>query len=224
MPWHTPNSAPYPPRYRALLVPDSAEWISIVSGALIELAYKGNWEQVGSLTVEECAEAGSKILDSWLTQDRNMLVGQVIMAAWEVVPPNYLFCDGSQHLAADYPQLYAVLHPNYILELGPDASFRVPDLRGRVPRGVGNAFPIPEVIDAEEGGSTQKTIGVENLPPHQHSYFKPGINIDLEAPGAPDIFAGGAGVPDLTGSTGGGEPLDVLNPYFGLGFYILAKV
>jgi hypothetical protein len=206
------------------LVPDSVEWISIVSGALLELAYRQNWEAFGALTPEQAAVEGELILDSWLSQDKNMLVGQIIMAAWEVAPPNYLPCDGAQHLAVDYPQLYAVLHPNYVLELGPDASFKVPDMRGRIPRGVGDALFVTEVLHGEEGGSEKKDILIANLPPHQHSYFKPGLNVDLEGAGVPDVFAGGAGIPDLTGLEGGGEPLDVLNPYTGVGFYILAKV
>lgn len=206
------------------MVPDDPQWVSFVSGALIELTYRQNWEKFGLMTPEEAAAAAELILDSWLTQKGNHMVGEIVMGAWAIAPYGFLLCDGAQYLRDDYPELYFAIHGNYVLELGPDPSFKVPDLRGRVPRGVGHALPLSLVVDGEEDGHELKTLGVNEMPSHYHTYFKPGLNIDLEAPGVPDIFGGGIGVPDITGSSGGGEAFSILNPYAGVQFYIVAKV
>lgn len=56
MPWLTPEEIPEGVVCRPLLIPDSAEWLAIVSGAILELTRVWNWEEFGELTPDECAE------------------------------------------------------------------------------------------------------------------------------------------------------------------------
>lgn len=56
MPWLTPNNIPEDDECRPLFIPHSAEWLAIVSGAILELTRSWNWEEFGELTPEECAE------------------------------------------------------------------------------------------------------------------------------------------------------------------------
>lgn len=64
----TPDDIPSGVFCRTVLIPDSAEWVALVDGALSALMSPLAWRQFGTLTEEEAAEA-------W----KNML-----LASWEV--------------------------------------------------------------------------------------------------------------------------------------------
>lgn len=53
MPYLTPDELPETDDCRSLLIPASTDWLAIVSGALTELTKTYNWEQGGSVTVDE---------------------------------------------------------------------------------------------------------------------------------------------------------------------------
>lgn len=56
MPYLTPDEIPEGDVCRPLFIPDSTDWLAIVSGALTELTKSWNWEQFGTVTVEEATE------------------------------------------------------------------------------------------------------------------------------------------------------------------------
>lgn len=64
MPYLTPDDLPEESACRSLLIPDSPDWLAIVSGAINELAQEWNWEQQGAVTTEEAAQA---MLQMWLS-------------------------------------------------------------------------------------------------------------------------------------------------------------
>lgn len=53
MPYLTPDVIPEGTTCRSLLIPESSDWLAIVSGALTELTLHWNWEQGGAVTVEQ---------------------------------------------------------------------------------------------------------------------------------------------------------------------------
>lgn len=55
--WLTPDTIPVNNVCRALFIPDSPDWIAIVSGGLLTLTYPYSWEKHGTLTPEQCASA-----------------------------------------------------------------------------------------------------------------------------------------------------------------------
>jgi hypothetical protein len=63
--WHTPVSIPESTQCRALFIPDSVEWLAIVSGALSELTLPYRWEQVGAVTALEAAERMTAMLEQY---------------------------------------------------------------------------------------------------------------------------------------------------------------
>jgi len=65
VPWLTPETLPEGTDCRPLLIPASSEWLAIVSGALTELTQKWNWEQFGSVTVNEAIEAMQSMIDNY---------------------------------------------------------------------------------------------------------------------------------------------------------------
>jgi len=67
MPYLTPETLPTENQCRRLLIPDSPEWLAIVSGALTELSLNWNWQQKG-ITVAEALEAAQAIIFSYYNQ------------------------------------------------------------------------------------------------------------------------------------------------------------
>lgn len=65
MPWLTPDSIPEDDTCRPLSIPSDSIWLALVSGALTELTQKYNWQQFGSLTVDETVAKMQEIVDSY---------------------------------------------------------------------------------------------------------------------------------------------------------------
>jgi len=65
VPYLTPETIPEGRACRALSIPLSSEWLAIVSGALTELTKTYNWEQAGSVTVDEAVAAMQAMLDAY---------------------------------------------------------------------------------------------------------------------------------------------------------------
>lgn len=63
MPWLTPDEIPEGTACRPLFIPDSTDWLAIVSGAIDTLTKNYNWEQFGTLTPEQCAERMNDMLN-----------------------------------------------------------------------------------------------------------------------------------------------------------------
>lgn len=112
-------------------------------------------------------------------------------------PPGYLLCDGSEIKISKYQELFQVIGYTYKASssLIGQASFALPDLRGRFALGMDNmdnGLSIPDknapaiLLDAGGGsanrvtsvvadtlgagsGAEQVTIGVTNLPEHKHN-------------------------------------------------------
>lgn len=67
MPYLTPETLPPTLHCRRLLIPDSSEWLAIISGALTELTLTWNWQQKG-ITVDQALEASRDIIASYYNQ------------------------------------------------------------------------------------------------------------------------------------------------------------
>jgi len=65
MPYLTPDSIPEDDNCRPLSIPASSDWLAIVSGALTELIKTYNWEQRGSVTVEEAVARMQTMIDDY---------------------------------------------------------------------------------------------------------------------------------------------------------------
>jgi len=69
MPYLTPESIPEGTVCRPLLIPNSSEWLAIVSGALTELIKSWNWEQQGAVTVQEALDLMQTMIDNYYSQE-----------------------------------------------------------------------------------------------------------------------------------------------------------
>lgn len=98
------------------------------------------------------------------------LIGEVKLYAG-VSPPSrlWLVCDGSIVSRSQYPRLFSVIGTQYG-EDNDSTTFKLPDLRGRVPIGVDNLqLHVTNAMEmGATGGSMNQTLTVEQLPPHVH--------------------------------------------------------
>ena len=123
--------------------------------------------------------------------------GSLFMFPGTNMPSGYLLCDGQSVLRADYPNLFAALGGTGSTWGLPDGThFNVPDLRGRVPVGLGTHADVNALGDNDGAAvgdrrpSHKHTVGD---PTHAHYY---GINSSYQD------FAGAAGVQGVAGGVG----------------------
>lgn len=163
------------------------------------------------------------------TQDQLMtpLVGLIMPICTAGVPAGMLLCDGSTYQRVDYPSLYDRIELYYIIDAD---SFRVPDLRDKFVLGAGPLNP-----DGSSGGSSTHRMSIDELVPHSHTNaphvhsevtaIPVIINGGLEAPAsAAQPAAGTTGASNIAiDSTGGGEPMDIMPPFYALRFAVVAS-
>jgi len=104
-----------------------------------------------------------------------------------------LDCDGSTYLEADYPELYAAISPDLIIDA---TSFRVPNLNGRFPRGQDTGETV-----GFEGGENEVILTEAQLASHTHTNFPHSHSEVTAIPSLAD-FGTGAPVPSATPSVG----------------------
>jgi len=90
-----------------------------------------------------------------------MPVGSVLAYAAPTAPDGWLLCDGSHYSKDTYPRLFAIIGTQFGGNGTP--QFYVPDLRGRVARGVdGSAGNDPDSgtrTSQASGGNTGNNVG-----------------------------------------------------------------
>lgn len=142
-------------------------------------------------------------------------IGFVIPFCATTTPENWLLCDGDQYLRVDYPDLYDVLPPQFIVDAD---NFVVPDASERYIFGIGtNEFTAV----GELKGTDEIVLTIANLPPHYHLISV----VDAGGAAGNTIKEGAAG--SVTGlveslETGGAEPFTNLSPSIAMPYYIRA--
>jgi microcystin-dependent protein len=92
-------------------------------------------------------------------------IGEIRMFAGNFAPAGWNLCDGSLLAISDYDTLFNLIGTTY----GGDGqtTFKVPDLRGRVPVHQGNGAGSTYVM-GQIGGTEQVTLTSQQLPSHNH--------------------------------------------------------
>lgn len=92
-------------------------------------------------------------------------LGEIRSFALQLIPRNWMPCDGRILRAHEYQALYSLLGDRF----GGDgrSTFALPDLRGRVVRG---SRPPPKGVRVMSGGSETIVLTQNQLPSHQHSF------------------------------------------------------
>jgi microcystin-dependent protein len=190
-------------RHTPTLLSNSATRLIVADVALLphigelltQLTNPDEWYKAG----DDIADIVAASWDMVMTYYANSLVGQIASFALES-PPGWLDLDGSTYAQSNYPELTDKVPSDWLS----GSNIVLPDLDGVYPAGSGSTGTPGDTV-----GSNTITLSVNQLPEHTHTYTPPIANIDLEAPGAPDILAAGLGTTTNTGSTGSGDDIDI---------------
>jgi microcystin-dependent protein len=92
--------------------------------------------------------------------------GEVRIFAFSFCPAGWLAANGQLVSIAEYDTLFNL----YGTTFGGDGdqSFAMPDLRGRIPIGIGSGPGLTPRAEGEMGGSEEVTLTVPQLPMHTH--------------------------------------------------------
>jgi microcystin-dependent protein len=152
-------------------------------------------------------------------------IGQIACSGSNFAPIGWLPAEGQLLPIAEYDTLFSLIGRQY----GGDgvSTFALPDLRGRLVIGQGQAPGRSNHVSGEKAGAETTTLGVKNLPPHAHTVAPLGSSGDAtdtspagKAPASKartTLYANpSAGVnlaATISSSVGAGAPVPTVAPY-----------
>ena len=161
--------------------------------------------------------------------DAKLPAGTITMFAGSTAPAGWLICDGRSVSSTDFPELYAVIGTTYG---GYGTNFQLPDLRGRFP--VGKNSGTFSALGGK-GGEEKHTLTIAEMPAHRHAgndrawhdkqkkngqQWFVGLNHDGGSWMANAANDGLTNQDTETGTTGSGQPHNILPPYVVINYII----
>lgn len=156
-------------------------------------------------------------------------LGEIKIWAPNFAPRGWAFCNGQLLPISQNSALFSLLGTIY----GGDGrtTFALPDLRGRVPLGMGTGPGLSPHSIGQRGGAETTTLTVNNLPAHTHT-----LNLATAAEGDSNDPAGrllaqtdarsysgqGPAIPSggATAGAGANQAVNNMQPYLSLSFII----
>lgn len=127
----------------------SSESVAVLLFASYFLNNRVNWLDTAENPLDEVTDADwdeiEKLVANAMWDIMHPELGAIIPFATAAVPQNCLLCDGATYNRVDYPLLYDVLDPAFIID---SLSFQVPDLSEREVVGIGYTAPSELAADA----------------------------------------------------------------------------
>jgi len=164
-------------------------------------------------------------------------IAVVTCFAGNFAPRNWAFCNGQLMQISQNTALFSILGTTF--GGNGQTTFALPDLRSRVPVGVGQGPGLPSVTLGEVSGSETVTLLTTNLPPHIHSgpvnYQLPANSEDGTDPtpnsGYPSRFTGAYATSTnaamlapvysgVVGNAGQSQPVPILSPFLAISYII----
>lgn len=124
--------------------------------------------------------------------------GEIRAVAFNFAPPGWALCEGQTLQISQNTALFSLLGTNF--GGNGTTNFKLPDLRGRVPIGVGTGVGLPTYSLGQQVGAATSILTTANLPAHTHAVS-----------GGPNTLPGGSGA-----------AVDSRQPALGLQYYIAA--
>ena len=94
------------------------------------------------------------------------ILGTVIMFGFTFAPRGWMFCQGQLLPINQNQALFSLLGTTY--GGNGQTTFALPDMRGRVPVGMGNGPGLSPYVQGEMVGSESITINMTQMPAHTH--------------------------------------------------------
>lgn len=118
-----------------------------------------------------------------------VFLGQIMLFAGNFVPAGYVACDGKLLSKDDYPHLFSLFGTTY----GGDGvtTFAVPDLRGRLPIGIGQGQFGNSYSQGASGGQASVTLTNAQMPAHTHTLYGENSTANTSVPGPGTMFGNG---------------------------------
>lgn len=200
----------------------SAEDVTVLLFASAFLEERKNWLDLRDDPLDEVTDAQwdqiEKMVASIYEKIMNPLIGFCFPLILGSLPANCLLLDGASHARTDYPGLYLLLNPAFVLDAD---TFFVPDLRSRLPIGAGTGTGLSTYTVNQAGGQETHTLTIAEMPSHQHSLPQELPLIVLA--GAIPISTPTALPLDGTGFAGGGLAHNNIQPYRALQWAVVAR-
>ena len=161
-------------------------------------------------------------------------IGMIFLFAGNFAPTGFMLCEGQLLPIAQYTALFSILGTNY--GGNGQSTFGLPDLRGRVPVGVGQGPQLSPYYLGQEGGSETATILQANMPPHTHALMGntgvagkeypgpnhvigPSMTDKMYSEAAPNTTMS----PGAIGMSGSGLPVPTVPPYQAINYIIAVQ-
>lgn len=161
-------------------------------------------------------------------------LAEIRLFGFNFAPTGWLFCDGRLLPIAQYNALFSLLGTTY----GGDGvtTFGLPDLRGRVPMGMGNGPSLSPHTIGEKGGSENVALTGLQMPIHEHEMMgssdtqstgtvaNNSLGTALRGSDKGNIYVPGATNPVRMGistsAIGGNQPHNNMQPYLAINYCI----
>jgi len=156
-------------------------------------------------------------------------LGEIRLFAGNFPPAGWFFCDGQPLPISEHDALFNLIGTTY----GGDGqtTFRLPDLRGRLPLHQTTGFVL-----GQSGGVESVTLTTQQVPSHNHVVYGTAANAGTTSPtgnvpatmGAVTTFLYGLDAPPTSmhpssvGIAGGSQPHENMQPFLCVSFIISA--
>jgi len=161
-------------------------------------------------------------------QGSDPYVGQIMAVAFNFAPQGWAICNGQILPISQNTALFSLLGTTY--GGNGTTNFALPDLRGRMLTGQGQGPGLPDVSLGEQGGTATSTLTLANLPPHTHP-INASTSLGTTSIPTNNVLANTSdndkeytttanSVMMPTGSAGGGQSINNMQPYTGMNYII----
>lgn len=207
------------------IVTDRDEYQDLQIQRITEVYERGNIRVIPEFgktqrTIGQAVNAVSKkigSLEAKISASLGTPVGTIIMTAADEAPFGWLLCLGQELSREEYADLFSVIGTAYGVGDG-TTTFNIPDLKGRVVVGYEGSQAAFDTM-GKKGGTTTHTLTTDEMPAHTHGQkvVNSGTAGTAGTQGASSADSATVGV---TGSVGGGQAHNNLQPYIVLNYMI----